>query len=42
MIQLVSLKHRTAAHTFYGRNGFQPVAHGLRRYLNGYLPTASP
>jgi ribosomal protein S18 acetylase RimI-like enzyme len=41
MIQLVSLKHRTDAHAFYGHNDFQPVAEGLRRYLNGYAPTGS-
>ncbi len=40
MIQLVPLKHRTHAHAFYARNGFQPVAEGLRRYLNGYVPTS--
>jgi hypothetical protein len=39
MIQLVSLKHRSGAHTFYRLNDFQPVAEGLRRYLNGYFPT---
>jgi hypothetical protein len=39
MIQLVFLNHRTAAHTFYARNGFQPIAKAFRRYLNGYVPT---
>jgi ribosomal protein S18 acetylase RimI-like enzyme len=41
MIQLVSRKHRTHAHTFYRRNGFQPVAERLRRYLNGYASTGT-
>jgi ribosomal protein S18 acetylase RimI-like enzyme len=41
MIQLVSLKHRSGAHAFYRRHDFQPVAEGLRRYLNGYAPTGS-
>lgn len=39
MIQLLSLKHRTEAHAFYERNGFEPVAYGLRRYLRGYVAT---
>lgn len=40
MLQLVSLKHRSAAHSFYKEIGFEPVAEGFRRYLNGFA--ASP
>lgn len=39
MIQLVSLNHRTDAHAFYQRHGFEPLAEGLRKYLNGYYAT---
>jgi ribosomal protein S18 acetylase RimI-like enzyme len=37
MVQLVSLKHRSAAHAFYDQIGFEPVAEGFRRYLNGFV-----
>ena len=39
MVQLVSLKHRTAAHSFYEQIGFEPLCVGFRRYLNGFVPT---
>lgn len=39
MVQLVSLKHRTAAHRFYNQIGFEPVGEGFRRYLNGFVAT---
>ena len=37
MVQLMSLKHRTAAHSFYDQIGFEPICAGFRRYLNGFV-----
>jgi hypothetical protein len=39
MVQLVSLKHRSEAHSFYNQIGFEPVCEGFRRYLNGFVAT---
>jgi GNAT superfamily N-acetyltransferase len=39
MVQLLSLDHRHEAHAFYGAIGYAPVAHGFRRYLDGFGPT---
>ena len=39
MVQLVSLKHRTAAHSFYNQIGFEPLCEGFRRYLHGFVPS---
>lgn len=39
MVQLLSLRHRRAAHAFYQSLGFEPVAEGFRHYFDGFAPT---
>ncbi len=39
MVQLVSLRHRRAAHAFYRELGFVAVAEGFRSYFPGFAPT---
>jgi GNAT superfamily N-acetyltransferase len=41
MVQLLSLKHRLDAHSFYRRVAFEPVAEGFRIYLDGFAATTA-